>query len=88
MFGRLLLLIHIVAILLNLIKSTGPCNGGSTGCLVQVHQYFPSSDILMRLAEFANTTNLYLLIYHLSFFHIFSILVNLIKSTDPCNGRY
>jgi hypothetical protein len=87
MFGHLLSLIHNVVIPPNLLKSTGPCNGGSTGYLVQVRQYFPSSDVLMRLAEFANATDLYLLSYHLSFIHILSILVNLIKSTDPCNGR-
>jgi hypothetical protein len=33
---------------------------GSTGYLVQVRQYFPSSDILMWLAEFAKATELYL----------------------------
>jgi hypothetical protein len=61
---------------------------GGTSCLIQVRQYLPSSDILMWLAEFANSTDLYLLSYHLSFIHILSILVNLIKSTDLCNGRY
>jgi len=52
--------IHILSILVNLIKSTDPCNGGSTGYLVQVHQYFPSSDILMWLAKFAKASELYL----------------------------
>jgi len=42
----------------------------------------------MWLAEFANATDLYLLSYYLSFIEILVILVNFIKSTDPCNGRY
>jgi hypothetical protein len=33
---------------------------GGTSCLIQVRQYLPSSDILMRLAEFAKATELYL----------------------------
>jgi hypothetical protein len=88
LLGYHLSFVHIVVILLNIIKSTGPCNGSCTGYLVQARQYFPSSDILIWLAEFANSTDLYLLSYHLSFIHILSILVNLIKSTDLCNGRY
>jgi hypothetical protein len=44
---------------------------GSTGYLVQVRQYFPSSDILMWLAEFAKATELYLpLSDHVSELHI------------------
>ena len=46
-------------------------NSGSTGYLVQVRQYFPHSDILMRLAEFAKATELYLpLSDHVSELHI------------------